>query len=68
MLLIIRPIMGRRCSGANKRKDSMTNAEMQQEALDRAQSGQALTNYPAIFAGFMAKGIPEGEIKPRENV
>jgi hypothetical protein len=46
----------------------MTNAEMQQEALDRAQSGQALTNYPAIFAGFMAKGIPEGEIKPRENV
>ena len=46
----------------------MTNAEMQQEALDRAQSGQALTNYPAIFAGFMAKGIAEGEIKPRENV
>jgi hypothetical protein len=46
----------------------MTNAEMQNEALDRAQNGQALTNYPAIFAGFTAKGIPEGEIKPRENV
>jgi antirestriction protein ArdC len=46
----------------------MTNAEMQHEALDRAQNGQALTNYPAIFAGFTAKGIPEGEIKPRENV
>ena len=38
------------------------------EALDRATNGQALTNYPAIFEGFLAKGIPEAEIKPRENV
>jgi hypothetical protein len=42
--------------------------EMQQEALDRATNGQTLSNWPAIFAGFMAKGIPESEIKPRENV
>jgi len=42
--------------------------QMQREALDRAVSGQTLSNWPAIFAGFMAKGIPESEIKPRENV
>jgi hypothetical protein len=38
------------------------------EALDRAQSGLTATNYPAIFEGFMVKGIPEADIKPRENV
>lgn len=27
-----------------------------------------MSNWPAIFAGFMAKGIPEDEIRPRENV
>jgi hypothetical protein len=42
--------------------------EMQQEALSRAIGGEALTNWPAIFAGFTAKGIPESEIRPRENV
>lgn len=38
------------------------------ESLKRAVSGQSLTNFPAIYAGFAAKGIPESEIKPRENV
>ena len=38
------------------------------EALERARTGQARTNYPAIYTGFMEKGIPEAEIKPRENV
>src|SRR5438445_4790344 len=38
------------------------------EALTRAVSGQSLSNFPAIFQGFAAKGIPESEIKPRENV
>src|SRR6516165_3937480 len=42
--------------------------EMQQEALSRAISGQALTNWGAIFAGFTAKGIAESDIRPRENV
>jgi hypothetical protein len=42
--------------------------QIQQEALSRAVSGQALTNWPAIIAGFMAKGIPEHQIRPRENV
>ena len=45
-----------------------TREQLQQEALDRAVSGQTLSNWPAIFAGFMAKGIPESESKPRENV
>ena len=39
-----------------------------QEALTRAVSGQSFSNFPAIFAGFAAKGIPESEIRPRENV
>src|SRR2546427_6589055 len=47
---------------------TMTLSHSANEALDRAVTGQALTNYPAIFEGFMAKGIPEADIKPRENV
>jgi hypothetical protein len=46
----------------------MTKTEMQAEALANARNGQTMTNYPAIFAGFIEKGIPEYEIKPRENV
>jgi hypothetical protein len=42
--------------------------QMQQESLTRAVSGQTLSNWPAIIEGFLAKGIPEHEIKPRENV
>jgi hypothetical protein len=42
--------------------------EVRQEALTRAVSGQSFSNFPAIFQGFAAKGIPESEIKPRENV
>ena len=40
----------------------------QLEALTRARTGQSLSNYPAIYQGFMAKGIPEPEIEPRVNV
>ncbi len=39
-----------------------------EEALARAQSGLSLANYPAIYAGFKAKGLSESEIRPRENV
>jgi hypothetical protein len=46
----------------------MTKPEIEAEALDRARNGQTWTNYPAIFAGFIEKGIAESEIKPRENV
>jgi hypothetical protein len=47
---------------------SPSREEVQQEALTRAASGQSLTNWPAILAGFAAKGIPESDIRPRENV
>ena len=43
-------------------------AQLRLDALDRAKTDQSLSNYPAIYEGFMAKGIPEAEIKPRENV
>jgi len=46
----------------------MTTAEQQADALDRARNGQTWTNYPAIFAGFISKGIAEEDIRPRENV
>ena len=46
----------------------MTEDERNQESLGRARSGNSLSNYPAIFAGFMARGIAEADIKPRENV
>src|ERR1035441_7463791 len=47
---------------------TMTNQEQYQEALGRAADGLSLGNYPAIFAGFAQMGIPQSEIKPRENV
>jgi hypothetical protein len=46
----------------------VTKTEMQAEALANARNGVTMTNYPAIFAGFIEKGIPEHDIKPRENV
>lgn len=46
----------------------MTSADLQNEALSRATSGQSLANYPAIYSGFMERGIPEADIRPRENV
>src|SRR5262249_26034164 len=49
-------------------RQSPLRDEMQQEALTRAATGQSLSNWPAIFTGFMAKGIPESDIRPRENV
>jgi hypothetical protein len=43
-------------------------AVKQAEALSRATLGLTLSNFPAIFAGFTEKGIPDSEIRPRENV
>src|SRR5437879_12593649 len=42
--------------------------QIQHEALSRAASGQSLANWPTILAGFTAKGIPESDVRPRENV
>ena len=41
---------------------------IQSEALSRAQTGQSVGNYAAIFEGFAAKGIPEADIQPRVNI
>ena len=46
----------------------MTNTEQQREALSRAQGGFSFSNYPIIIAGFVEKGIPAADIRPRENV
>ena len=43
-------------------------AERAREALTRATTGQTFSNYPAIFEGFLAKGLPESEIQPRVNI
>jgi len=48
--------------------NTMTAKEIQHEALGRARQSQTMSNYPAIFQGFIAKGIAEVEIIPRENV
>ena len=46
----------------------MTTDEMRLEALQRATEGDSVANYPAIYTGFAAMGIPESEIRPRENI
>ncbi len=49
-------------------RTSEDRAAIQAEALSRAAHGQSMTNWPAIIHGFTAKGIPESDIRPRENV
>jgi hypothetical protein len=49
-------------------KVNATKEQMQHEALSRAANGQSMANWPDIIKGFMAKGIPEGDIEPRVNV
>lgn len=46
----------------------MTAAELQTTALSRAIQGQSIANYRQIMEGFLEKGIPLAEIRPRENV
>lgn len=45
-----------------------TQSVTQSEALERVRSSISTANFPAIFAGFEAKGIPEDQIEPRVNV
>lgn len=46
----------------------MRKQAIEQEALSNAVSRQSVMNYAGIFEGFMSRGIPENEIRPRENV
>ncbi len=43
-------------------------SEVNADALQRAVSSQSVSNYPTIFDGFLARGIPEDDILPRENI
>src|SRR5574341_1449480 len=52
----------------NERENAMNKEAIQQEALSRAVNNQTFSNYPAIIQGFLERGIPEGEIRPRENI
>ena len=54
---------GRRAAARMERR-----AEIQAEALAKAESGQSTANYAAIYEGFTAKGIDADEILPRVNV
>ena len=51
-----------------KRLSALELSERRTEALGRATTGTAWTNYPAIIQGFADRGIPVDEIRPRENV
>ncbi len=51
-----------------KKETDMSNKEQQIEALNRAELNRSFANFPAIFSGFMAKGIAEADILPRVNV
>lgn len=46
----------------------MTKQEKAQQALSKVYQSQSLINYPTIFEGFMEKGLPMHDIKPKENV
>ncbi len=50
------------------RRTNEERSAMQEEALGRVIGGQSFANWPAIIHGFTAKGIPEADIRPRENV
>ena len=39
------------------------NSVAAQEALKRAVSSDSISNYPAIYSGFLEKGIPESELE-----
>jgi len=47
----------------------LSKEEIQKEALSRALNPMgSAANFVPIIRGFMAKGIPADDIKPRENV
>lgn len=60
--------MNREIQTEGRKATAMKTQEQYQEALGRASGGLSMGNYPAIFAGFAQIGIPESEIKPRENI
>lgn len=50
------------------RPRSARSAEIQAESLSRAVNGHSIANELLAVGMFAARGIPESDIKPRENV
>lgn len=46
----------------------MNRSELATQALSNATHSDSFANYPAIFEGFMGKGLPAQDIEPRVNV
>src|SRR5438128_2446748 len=51
-----------------KRRTKEELEAMAREALGRAANGTSIANYATIFGEFSERGIPDNEIKPRENI
>jgi hypothetical protein len=47
---------------------TMRNNQEIDQAYSRAVHNDSMANYPAIYAGFVAKGIPPEQVHPRQNV
>lgn len=47
---------------------NLAKKEQQAQSLSNALNNQSFSNYPAIFEGFLAKGIDIDDIKPRTNI
>lgn len=46
----------------------MRHNQQIEQAYSRAVHNDSMANYPAIYAGFAAKGIPPEQVHPRQNV
>ena len=55
-------------SGHHSATTAITRGQLQAEALNRAMHGQSTSNLGEIIKGFKAMGIPEPDIRSRENV
>jgi hypothetical protein len=53
---------------AKQAQQQAEREQQQRDSLNRAETGKSRANYPAIFDGFEAKGIPAADIQPRVNV
>ena len=51
-----------------RRRRGRQTTETREQQLARIQASENESNYPAIIAGFVQRGIPADQIKPRENV
>jgi len=51
-----------------KRLTAEERAELDRAALSRARGGASVFNEAMAVAEFVARGIPEADIRPRENV